>query len=190
MLVSMTENGLFPESRESPALNADLWVFAYGSLMWNPGFAYSARRKARLVGRTRRLCIWSHHYRGTPERPGLVFGLDRGGECHGVAFRVEPLLRAQTMEYLRKRELISNVYDELEAPAVLDSGESVHVLAYVANAGHPQYAGRLEPTTTLEIVKGAAGLMGRNVDYVRSTHSELIQLGIPDAELDWLTEQL
>jgi cation transport protein ChaC len=169
---------------------AALWVFGYGSLMWNPGFVYSARRKARLVGWSRRLCIWSHHYRGTPERPGLVFGLDRGGECHGVAFCVEPAARTETLAYLRKRELISNVYDELEAPAVLESGESVEVLAYVANAEHPQYAGRLEPMMTLEIVKGAAGLAGRNDDYVRNTHSELIRLDIPDAELDWLTERL
>jgi cation transport protein ChaC len=158
--------------------------------MWNPGFAYAARRKARLAGWTRRLCIWSHFYRGTPERPGLVFGLDRGGECQGVAFRVEPFLRAETLDYLRKRELISNVYDEVEAPAVLDSGESVAMVTYVANAEHPQYAGNLEPTATLEIVSGASGQSGTNVDYVKNTHGELRRLGIADPELDWLSARL
>jgi len=181
-------------SQESLAINAapaaDLWVFAYGSLMWNPGFAFSARRKARLVGWTRRLCIWSHHYRGTPERPGLVFGLDRGGLCHGVAFRVEHSLRAETVDYLRKRELISNVYDEVEAPAELESGESVPVLTYVANAEHPQYAGKLDLPDALEIVRGATGLNGPNVEYVSNTHGELVKLGIPDPELSWINERL
>ena len=102
--------------------------------MWRPGFAYSHRRKARLNGWRRRLCIYSHVYRGTPERPGLVLGLDRGGSCPGVAFLVDAALRESTIRYLREREQATAVYIERFAPVVLDTGERVLALTYVADA--------------------------------------------------------
>ena len=86
------------------ARNADLWVFGYGSLMWRPGFPYHDRRHAHLHGYHRSLCVFSHVHRGTPERPGLVLGLDRGGRCHGVAFRVAAPEADATVRYLRERE--------------------------------------------------------------------------------------
>ena len=167
-----------------------LRVFAYGSLMWNPGFPYAERRKARLHGYSRRLCVWSHHYRGEPEKPGLVFGLDPGGECLGVVFRVEPKLREATLAYLRERELITNVYLETEVLAVLESGEPVRAIAYVADVVHSQYAGRLSLERTLEIVRHSAGRNGANAEYVLNTHDHLKMLGIVDPELDWLCERL
>ena len=88
----------------------ELWVFGYGSLVWRPGFVFAERHKALLRGWRRRLCVYSHVYRGTADRPGLVLGLDRGGACHGVAFRVEAALREATVRYLRDRELVTAVY--------------------------------------------------------------------------------
>jgi glutathione-specific gamma-glutamylcyclotransferase len=168
----------------------DLWVFGYGSLMWNPGFAFVERRKATLEGFTRRLCIWSHIYRGTPEAPGLVFGLAPGGACHGVAFRVEESLRDETIGYLRERELITYVYREIEAPALLDDGRRVDVLTYVADHDNPQFAGALPQDEALAVIRRSRGKGGANVDYVLNTRAELSRLGIEDAELDAICERL
>ena len=129
----------------------ELWIFAYGSLMWRPGFDYQERQTARLHGFHRALCIYSHIYRGTPERPGLVMGLDRGGSCHGVAFRVSVESAPATLEYLRARELITNAYTERRLPVRLPSGRMVRALAYVAERGHTQYAGRLSPEALLTL---------------------------------------
>ena len=146
-----------------------LWVFGYGSLMWRPGFAYSLRCKAMLRGWRRSLCIYSHVYRGTPERPGLVLGLDRGGACQGVAFRVEEALRDKTIRYLREREQPTAVYLERKVPIVLETGERVSALAYVADRLHPQYAGRLTRDAMLEIVRAGRGKSGDNATYVTET---------------------
>jgi cation transport protein ChaC len=172
------------------SLTNDLWVFGYGSLMWNPGFVYAERCKALLPGFTRKLCVWSHHYRGTPEVPGLVFGLAPGGECHGVAFRVEPQLRDATVQYLRERELISYVYLEVTTPATLEDGRRVEAMAYVADHASAQYAGGLPPEEILRIVLRSRGKSGRNVDYVLNTHAELARLGIEDPDLDAICERL
>jgi len=168
----------------------DLWVFGYGSLMWRPGFAYAERRRATLRGWRRSLCIYSHHYRGTPEQPGLVLGLDQGGVCAGVAFRVHASLRGSTIRYLREREQVTAVYVERIEPVTLETGERVAALTYVADRLHPQYAGRLNRTTMLELVRAGKGTSGRNADYVTETRDHLIAIGVRDRELDWLSRQL
>jgi len=167
-----------------------LWVFGYGSLMWRPGFAYVSRSKARLKGWRRSLCIYSHIYRGTPERPGLVLGLDRGGACLGVAFQVEAALREPTIRYLREREQATAVYVERFAPVTLESGQRVNALTYVADRLHPQYAGRLSRAAMLEIVQQGVGSSGVNGAYVTETHDHLAEMGVRDADLEWLTERL
>lgn len=167
-----------------------LWVFGYGSLIWRPGFAYALRRNALLRGWSRRLCIHSHVYRGTPERPGLVLGLARGGSCAGVAFLVEATLREATIRYLREREQVTSVYVERFAPVVLDDGTRIRALTYVADPGHAQFAGRLTRPAMLEIVRASAGQAGDNATYVTEVHDHLRAIGARDADLEWLTHQL
>jgi glutathione-specific gamma-glutamylcyclotransferase len=168
----------------------DLWVFGYGSLMWRPGFKYLARQVALVHGWRRRLCIYSHVYRGTPERPGLVLGLDRGGACHGIAFRVAASQREVTIEYLRERELVTAVYVERNIVAHLADGTTTKALTYVADRNHAQYAGDLEPARLLKLVLDGVGRSGANVDYVLNTEAHLRESGIRDPVLEWLASQL
>ncbi|MFC3695354.1 gamma-glutamylcyclotransferase [Chenggangzhangella methanolivorans] len=168
----------------------DLWVFAYGSLMWRPGFEAAERSCATVDGYHRALCIESHRHRGTPERPGLVLGLDEGGSCCGVAFRVEAARVADTLAYLRERELVTRVYLETMLPAKLQDGRTVEAVAYVVDRDHPQYVGLLSPEETLERVAGSVGLAGPNPDYVVNTARELDRLGVGDPTLSWLAAAL
>lgn len=162
----------------------DFWVFGYGSLMWRPGFAHVETRKARLFGYRRALCVHSHVHRGTPDRPGLVLGLDRGGSCIGLAFRVPGDLSGEVIAYLRERELVTNVYLERRLPVRLHGGPVVEALAYVVDRTHPQYAGHLDPEHAALRVSGAVGQSGRNEEYVLNTLAHLKALGIRDHWLE------
>ena len=171
-------------------MQADLWVFGYGSLMWRPGFDYAEASLASIRGYRRALCIYSHVHRGTPDRPGLVLGLDRGGACKGMAFRIPADDAATTHAYLRARELVTNVYLETHVQAALADGRTVTALAYVADRRHAQYAGTLDRAVLHRLVAQGVGEAGRNVDYVRSTQKHLLALGIRDATLSWLADTL
>lgn len=168
----------------------DLWIFAYGSLMWRPDFAFAERRRAQVDGYHRALCIFSHHWRGTPERPGLVFGLDAGGTCTGIAYRIAPEARGPVLAAVRERELVTNVYRELDTSVRLDTGVMVAAVTYVADRAHPQYAGTLPYADMLGIVRGAVGVAGCNGDYVRNTQAHLVALGVDDPALARLCRDL
>jgi cation transport protein ChaC len=168
----------------------DLWVFGYGSLMWRPGFPFAERRHAHLHGYHRSLCVFSHVHRGTPENPGLVMGLDRGGRCHGVAFRVVGEEAEATVHYLREREQVTAVYLERRLPVRLEDGRKVAALAYVADKTHEQYAGRLSFDDVLRLVRQGQGVSGRNPDYVRSTYEHLLGMGVVDPLLHRITKAL
>ena len=133
----------------------DLWVFGYGSLMWRPGFDFIEQVPARLIGEHRALCVYSFDHRGTPEKPGLVLGLDRGGACRGIAFRVAEEKRAGTIDYLRAREQVTSVYREVMRSVWLENEarQRVSALAYVVDRGHVQYAGRLSLNEQLRHVR-------------------------------------
>jgi cation transport protein ChaC len=162
----------------------DFWVFGYGSLMWRPGFAHVETRRARLFGYRRSLCVLSHVHRGTPDRPGLVLGLDRGGSCVGLAFRVPGELRDEVVTYLRERELVTNVYAERNLEVRLDGGGVVTALGYLVDRSHPQYAGHVDPIEAAGRVSGAVGQSGRNEEYVENTVAHLKALGIRDRWLE------
>jgi cation transport protein ChaC len=171
---------------------SELWVFGYGSLMWQPGFDFIEKTPASLIGAHRSLCIYSVHHRGTQEHPGLVLGLDEGGACRGVAFRIEASSSEATLNYLRAREQVTDVYVEtMKSISLLDgSARKLEAVCYMVDRAHPQYAGRLSLETQVELVRSAAGLSGSNVDYVLNTVRHLEAAGIDDAELAALAAKL
>ena len=170
----------------------DLWVFGYGSLMWRPGFEFIEQVPARLIGEHRALCVYSFDHRGTPEKPGLVLGLDRGGACRGIAFRVAAGLRDHTVEYLRAREQTTHVYREVMRSVWLENEarQRVSALAYVVDRGHVQYAGRLSLAEQLRYVQQGHGRSGNNRDYVLSTVKSIEAQGFRDGQLHQLALML
>jgi cation transport protein ChaC len=159
------------------------WVFGYGSLIWNPGFAHLTARPAVLFGAHRSLCIYSHRHRGTPERPGLVFGLVSGGSCRGMAFAVGEAEWPEVRDYLREREQDTGVYREARRRVRFDNGRRVEALAFLVDQHHAQFAGRLPLDEQARMVAGAIGASGHNVDYVRNTARHLAELGIRDRQV-------
>jgi cation transport protein ChaC len=169
-------------------LGTPLWIFGYGSLMWRPGFEFEEALPARVEGWRRGFYIYSTHHRGTHARPGLVLGLDRGGACAGVAFRVAPERAATTLGYLRAREQINGVYREKTLSARLGdgSGRRVPVIAFVAERTHPSYAGQLPLATQIRLIRGASGISGPNLHYLINTVRQLDMLGVREHELSRL----
>ncbi len=168
----------------------DLWVFGYGSLMWRPGFDAVETTSAKLSGFHRALCVHSYVHRGTRERSGLVLGLDRGGSCKGIAFRVLAEKRDHVLTYLRARELVTNVYRERFASVALDDGRNVSAVTYVVDRNHVQYAANLNEDDAAQIVARAAGISGTNPDYVASTVQHLRQMKIHDSLLEGIVKRL
>jgi cation transport protein ChaC len=170
----------------------DLWVFGYGSLIWRPGFEYIERMPARVVGLHRSLCVYSFDHRGTPEQPGLVLGLDLGGACRGIAYRVAARRRTATIAYLREREQTTAVYRELMRGIWLAEmpERRVDALCYVVDRSHVQYAGRLTHEHQLRLVRQGHGRSGNNRDYVLETVAALEALNIRDHDLHLLAERL
>ena len=184
---------IHPETEiSSKSPEGDLWVFGYGSLMWRPGFDFLEKVPARLIGEHRALCVYSFDHRGTPERPGLVLGLDRGGACRGIAYRVAASLRGDTVAYLRAREQTTHVYREVMRSVWLDNEPRgrVSALTYVADRGHVQYAGRLPLAEQLRIVQQGHGRSGNNRDYVLSTVKAIEAEGFRDDPLHQLALML
>lgn len=170
----------------------ELWVFGYGSLMWNPGFDFVERVSARLVGLHRALCVYSFVHRGTPERPGLVLGLDRGGMCRGIAFRVPAPLREKTVAYLRAREQVTTVYLETMRRVELEeeARRQVRALCFIVDRSHVQYAGRLTLAECVHHVRQGHGRSGANRDYVLETVQALEALGYRESALHLIAERL
>jgi cation transport protein ChaC len=169
-----------------------MWVFGYGSLLWNPGFEVSEKVVATLPGYARSFCMRSIHHRGTEDHPGLVLALDEepSHACEGVALAVKAGTEAQTLAYLRERELISSAYLERELEIDLTDGRRVVALAYVINPDHVQYCGGLPLEEQAQIISQAVGGMGPNTEYLHNTARHLSEIGLHDPDLEWLSQRV
>jgi cation transport protein ChaC len=170
----------------------DLWIFGYGSLLWNPGFPVAQTQVALLRDWRRSFCMSSIHHRGTVAAPGLVLALDHapGAVCHGLAFRVLPDHADATLAYLRERELVSSAYLETRQEVELVNGDrQTEVLTYVIDPAHDQYC-TLPLEDQAQIIAKAIGGRGPNDEYLMNTASHLHQLGLPDPDLDWLVARV
>ncbi|MGH6926868.1 MAG: gamma-glutamylcyclotransferase [Dongiaceae bacterium] len=194
----MNERELIESRRLSPPPGEDFWIFAYGSLMWNPGFSFRESHPALLRGYHRAFCVSSEHYRGTPEKPGLVLGLDRGGACRGRAYRIVAAHRKSVCDYLHEREMLSGIYDPrwlkvrllpaadspMEVPGRAGSAapRTVPAAAYVADRGHEQYC-RFSPDQVAARIRRGVGSSGTNLAYLENTVRHLDELGIAEGPL-------
>jgi cation transport protein ChaC len=161
----------------------DRWVFAYGSLMWRPGFEYEEVQTARLYGYHRALCVFSPNYRGTHAKPGLVVGLDAGGSCIGKAFRLHLSNVDQVQAYLDERELLTGVYDCKDMTLALTNGSQVLAYGYVVRRSHELYTGKLTPNEASQFILGRAGRTGTCLEYLENTVAHIEELGIDGGDL-------
>ncbi|MFV2092126.1 MAG: gamma-glutamylcyclotransferase [Hyphomicrobiales bacterium] len=172
-------------------MNDDFWVFGYGSLIWRPGFDFAERQPARLEGLHRGFCVISFVHRGTEETPGLVVGLDAGGVCQGVAFRVRRGEEEAALAYLRAREQVTFVYREEHRTVQLsDTGSEVKALCYVVDQGHRQYGGALSLEEKARLVCQGHGRSGASRDYLESLLASLSEMGIHDDGLARLHDRV
>ncbi len=169
-----------------------LWVFGYASLLWNPGFEVVESQPARLNGYARSFCMYSIHHRGSEEKPGLVLALDEHdtAACDGLALRAAPGTEESALEYLRERELVSAAYLERMLQVQLGDGRHVEAVSYVIDPDHVQYTGALSLEEQAQIIANAHGGRGPNCDYLYNTAAHLDELGVPDADLHWLSERV
>ena len=169
-----------------------MWVFGYGSLLWNPGFEAQERVIATLPGYHRSFCMRSIHHRGTEDEPGLVLALDalEGAQCNGVALSVASHEQDDVLAYLRERELISSAYLEKMLHVALADGRKVEAVTYVIDPDHVQYCGGLDLEEQARIIARAVGGRGPNTEYLFDTAAHLGELGITDRELDWLARRV
>ena len=164
----------------------DLWVFGYASLMWAPAFGHREHSPAFLYGFHRSLCIYSHRHRGTPDKPGLVMGLCRGGSCWGMAFRVAAPDAPRVLRTLWQREMRNVVYQPRLVRVRMRRGRVVRALSFVADPGHGQFAGDLDVEHTARLVAQGRGGRGHNVEYLRRTLAHMHEIGVRDPHLDWV----
>ncbi|NFV79584.1 gamma-glutamylcyclotransferase [Magnetospirillum aberrantis] len=165
------------------------WVFAYGSLLWNPLFDPVERRDARLAGYHRRFCFWIHAGRASPGHPGLMMGLMPGGTCRGQVLRIAPDRAAEELSLLWRREMVTGAYAPRLLPVATPQGV-VRAVTFVANSRHPTFAGALAPERVAAAVAAAEGPLGRNSDYLWRTVDALRRLGIPDQGLERVARHL
>ena len=161
----------------------NLWVFGYGSLMWDPGFPYAESRRGKIYGYHRSLCLRSVRYRGTDDKPGLVFGLDRGGSCTGMCYRLNVDDQFEVATYLQDREMLNNAYEPYIRSVTLDDGRCVDAMLFVVRRQHPSYVRNLSADQIAGIIADASGQRGANLDYVISTIKVLEEFGIRDRAL-------
>lgn len=169
-----------------------MWVFGYGSLLWNPGFEVAESVIGTLPGYARSFCMRSIHHRGTEENPGLVLALDEHPDtaCEGIALRVVPGQESETLAYLRERELISSAYVEKNLKVHLSDDRDIEAVVYVIDEAHVQYCGGLPLEEQAQIIAHAVGGRGPNTEYLYNTADHLAEVGLHDPALEWLNARV
>jgi glutathione-specific gamma-glutamylcyclotransferase len=167
----------------------DAVVFGYGSLMWNPAFGFGERRLGTLHGWHRCFCLRMPFGRGTPERPGLMMALDRGGSCHGVAFRIPALHVRDELLLVWRREMSGTAYRARWVTVRTADGRPVRAVTFVINRSHPRYAGTLDESEVAKILATAAGPLGSCAAYLQQTIHALHALGVTDRSLERLATE-
>jgi cation transport protein ChaC len=170
-------------------LATGVWVFGYGSLIWNPAFHFSDRVVGRVFGFHRRFCLWTHLGRGCPERPGLVLGLERGGSCRGVAYHIASDAALEELDIVWRREMLSDAY----VPRWVDVRTpiaTVRAITFTINQAHERYACKLSDEEAAAAIAGASGFLGACADYLINTVDHLAALGIHDRPLERLRDRV
>lgn len=187
----LTEEELAASRQEMLACapSQDIWVFGYGSLIWNPAFHFVERRIGTIHGHHRRFCLWTTLGRGSPDCPGLMLGLDRGGSCRGVVLRIAPEFVDSELDVLWRREMVSNAYVPTWVRATTDEGD-VHAIAFTINREHERYAEKMSEEKAADVIARAAGRIGPCRDYLLNTVEHLDQLGIHDRAMKRLAERV
>jgi cation transport protein ChaC len=183
----MSERELIERRRLKAPAGRDFWVFAYGSLMWRPGFEFLECTTALLRGYHRAFCVYSVHYRGTEARPGVVLGLDRGGSCRGRAYRIAAKNGTAVLDYLHEREMITGVYRPRWVKLAIP-GKRVIAATYLADRKHAQYTGKLSDKAAARLILQGHGASGSNLDYIENTVRHLDELGIADCPIHRLLD--
>lgn len=165
-----------------------VWIFAYGSLIWNPLFEFVGRRVGKVHGYHRRFCLWTRLGRGTPENPGLTLGLDRGGSCRGVVYRVAEEAIETELDLIWRREMFTNAYDP-QWVKVVTKEAPVDAVAFIINRDCPRYA-RIDEDRIVETIATAKGQIGACASYLFNTVEHLQRLGIRDPGLERIRERV
>ena len=166
--------------------DTDVWLFAYGSLIWNPIFRFVEHRVGTIYGWHRRFCLWTPLGRGTPDNPGLVLGLDRGGSCRGIAFRISAADVLSELLLVWRREMVVGSY----IPRWVKLNDGTEAIAFVINRCHSGYAGNVSLETTVNSIATASGELGSSSDYLMQTVNGLMTVGIKDKQLLLLRDQV
>ncbi|NQV22153.1 MAG: gamma-glutamylcyclotransferase [Rhodospirillales bacterium] len=167
----------------------DVWLFGYGSLIWNPTIIFTEKRIGHVTGYHRRFCLWTHLGRGKPECPGLLLGLEHGGSCSGVVYRIPAEQAAHECRVIWHREMISGSYVPRWVDVTTETG-TVHAIAFIINREHLRYAGRLPDAEVADVLAAAEGSLGNCADYLINTADHLEELGILDAPLRHLRHEV
>jgi glutathione-specific gamma-glutamylcyclotransferase len=170
-------------------VSGGVWLFGYGSLIWNPAFHFTDRLTGTVYGYHRRFCLWTHLGRGCPERPGLVLGLERGGSCRGVAFHIAPDAVAEELAIVWRREMLSGAYVPRWVDVHTALGD-VRAITFVINHAHERYARLLPDDRVAEVIATAEGFLGPCADYLINTVDHLAALGIRDQPLERLRQRV
>jgi cation transport protein ChaC len=181
----LTEDQLQESIRETlkqQKLDSDVWIFAYGSLVWNPIFNFVEQHVGAIYGWHRRFCLWVPQGRGTPDNPGLVLGLDRGGSCRGIAYRIAATDVPSELLLLWRREMVVGCYIPRWV-RVFDGTQNLEAIAFVINRRHRAYAGNISLETTVNSIATARGALGSCSDYLMQTVNGLMSVGIEDKPL-------